>query len=160
MIQLTPRSRIEEFAREEYARHYARKEQEPVKIAGFDSVLGLLEDELLAFRGRVYRSPPVSYPDAVRLYELADRMTRLAAEASADVRELARMTAEVQREAVRCFWRLVQPVGALRFVPKFLLPNPFRNASPREVDELLGFFWERQMTSTVRHRGRTANRSL
>lgn len=158
MIQLTPRSRIDEFARQEYARHFDTKATEPIRTVNVGAVRGLMDDGLLAFRGRVYRSPPVSYFDAVRLYELADRMAKLAAlennEASAAVQ--LRAVAAVQGEAVRYFWRLVRPIDWRRFVPRALLRNPFRNASPREVDELLGFFWQRQMTSSVRHHGSVA----
>lgn len=161
MVQLTPRSRIDEFARAEYARHFDRSNQDPVKIVNFEAVRGLMDDGLLMFRGRVYRSPPVSYDDAIRLYEIADRMAKLAGldnnEASAAVQ--LRAVAAVQGEAARYFWRLVRPIDWRRFVPRILLRNPFRDASPREVDDLLGFFWQRQMTSSVRHHGSVAAES-
>lgn len=153
MIQITPRARIEEYARAEYQRHFKAIGREPAKPVGFGPVMGLLEDELLAYRGRIYRSPPTPYADAMRLYELADTMSGIARTASTAGEQL-RAIAGLQREAVRLFWRLVRPADWRRWIPKRLLPNPFRHASPGEVDELLVFFYRRQTTSSVQYRGR------
>jgi hypothetical protein len=153
-MQLTPRSRIEEFARAEYRRKFGT--DNGARVVNLGNVLGLMDDELLVYRGRAYRSPPVSYADAVRLFGIAERSTALGTLADQDAGTQMREIARIQAQAVRLFWMLVTPVDWRRWVPKAFLRNPFRNASPREVDDLLGFFWLRQTSSSVRAPGRAA----
>lgn len=148
MIQLTPRNRVEEFARAEYARHYGQPQ--PTEVVNYGPVMGLLDGDLLVYRERSYRSPPVSYRDGVRLFEIADRLAKMVGRAGEDAAAQMRAIVHVQGEAVRLFHALVTPTDWRRFIPRALLPNPFRSASPQEVDDLLGFFWTRQTTSTVR----------
>jgi hypothetical protein len=148
-VKIVPRETIERFAREEYRKRYA--ESTAPAPANFGPVLELNSaDVILLFRGRAYRSPPVSYPDAVRLCELSYALVDLAkgVESEQAVRQM-RAIGRVQAEAVRMFRRLCRPTDWRRFLWP-LIPNPFRRASPKEVDNLLGFFWQRQMASGVR----------
>lgn len=149
MITLAPEGEIERIAREGYRKHFA--DPEPVNFANFAPVLELREDTLLVFRGRMYRAPPVSFEDGLRLIELAALQTEVAK--SNEAIEIARGINQIQRAAVKAFRRLCRPIDWRRFCYP-LCPNPFRKSSMREVDELLGFFYTLQTKSGVRYHGR------
>lgn len=157
-MQIAPRATIEAFAHEEYRKKF--REQPAPKVSNFGPVLELRDDVLLIFRGRVYRSPPVPYQDAIRLFELSARMVDLARLAeSGDASVQLRGIGRVQKSAVDLFWRLCRPIDKRRFLPNLLLRNPFRKSSPKEVDDLMGFFWTHQTRSSVQAPGRLNRRA-
>ena len=155
-MKITPRAVIDAFAHEEYRKKFR---EQPAEVANFGPVLELRDDVLLIFRGRVYRSPPTPYTQSIRLYELSTRLVALgrlgtAKVTPAHIEEVGR----IQKAAIGLFWRLCRPIDKRRFLPNLLLPNPFRFASPKEVDDLLGFFWQLQTRSSVQAPGRAAGR--
>lgn len=146
-MKIAPRAAIDAYAHEEYRKKFR---EQPVEVANFGPLLELRDDTLLIFRQRVYRSPPTPHHESIRLYELSTRIVALARLPKAKVspthiREVSRL----QGAASRLFWRLCRPIDKRRFLPNRLQPNPFRNASPKEVDDLLGFFWLLQTKSSV-----------
>lgn len=151
-MKIAPRATIEAFAHEEYRKKFR---EQPVEVANFGPLLELRDDVLLIFRGRVYRSPPTPYTESVRLYEFSTRLVALARLGAAKVRpEHLQEIVRIQKAAIDLFWRLCRPIDKRRFLPNLLLPNPFRVASPKEVDDLLGFFWLHQKRSSVQSPGR------
>jgi hypothetical protein len=159
MIRVMPQAELEAFARQEYGRRFKAAGTAP-RVVNTGAVLDLHDDALLVYRGREYRSPPVAYYDAIRLYEVAARLADLAKLANDDPTLQLAEIGRVQSEAVRLFRALVKPNDWRRFLPRALLRNPFRDASPREVDDLLGFFWKRLTKSSVQRgdrRGASVN---
>ena len=71
-------------------------------------------------------------------------------------------TRRVLRGMVRLFAKLARPVGVRRWI-RWLLPNPFRNASEREIIATADFFWACRtgtpFRALIRHAAENARRS-
>lgn len=156
-MQIAPRAEIDAYAHEQYRKKY--REQPESEVRNFGPLLELRDDVLLEFRGRVYRSPPTPYPESIRLYEFSTRLHVLGRIGAGKItRAHLEEVGRIQAAAVDLFWHLCRPIDRRRFLPNTLLPNPFRAASPKEVDDLLGFFWQHRTRSSVRALGRVAGR--
>ncbi|HYC31120.1 MAG TPA: hypothetical protein VEB59_02470 [Gemmatimonadales bacterium] len=133
------------------AREAARVQQyldqtpEPRNLA---LALSLGEAEVLQFRNRVFRVPPVPYPSGLRLQAILRRLERLKGlpEDEAMLTELLGLL----HEAVQLFHSLVRPATLWDRLFWRLRANPFLHATETEVGELLGFFSVCRTSSSVR----------
>lgn len=100
------------------------------------------------YRGRRYLVPPLPYPAGAELMEMAVRVKEIRAESvSAD------SLAEVRDILTRCaalYHANARPMSFLRRLLKPFLANPFASMSEQEAGQLLDFFSDARMRSTVR----------
>lgn len=102
--------------------------------------------DMLRFRGVTYRVAPVPFAEGQRLAILEHDLARLAS-APMDEIDRLREVGAVLETTVAIFQRLAVPVGWRRLLPR--RPNPFREASVREVADLRRFFSARSLASTL-----------
>jgi len=153
-----PREELERMAREQYARVYRDgrsdrpKPERPRNVRASLLVFGADKVEV-PFHGRMYELTPVSFEDGMRLSDVRATIEEL--EDAEPTRENARRYLDACRLVVRLAPRYMLPRGRLRRAlwRLRLRRNPFRQASEREVGELLGFFLGCRMMSRVRHPG-------
>lgn len=137
IVRLVPREVTERAWREHDAR-LARAASDGARpsVVMADEAAALLDKRELVFRGRGYAVPPVPWKLAVEVLSCQTEMRRLAGRKDAEPAEAVALF----RRALRLFKRLSRPVNPLRRLLWPVTRNPYRNATPREVGELLGFF--------------------
>lgn len=141
---------------------------EPPDVVNLGAVERAQADGVFQYRGILYRVPPISYLDGAALQQSGNTIGKLAskleqsdnpADDDDSKAELARLLAAFE-SVLDIMWRLVQPVGWFRRIAWRIIwrGNPFAGATVSEVGELLGFFYTRRTTSTVRLGGWTVKR--
>ena len=134
-MQITKLSRaeLEAFAREQYAQQFGRPA--PPKVRNAQALVALGEHRPLRWRGHAYRVPPLPFRDGARLLVVSQVLAAEYEEAGGDVWaevfELAAPSRALARARIMC-GDLVQRRRFSR--------NPFRNATPAEVRDLIAFF--------------------
>lgn len=105
--------------------------------------------QLMEWGGRQYRVHPVPYRLGVRLRALLQETMELDDEQVGASRS-GEVVSRICGEAIPLFRRCVLPHHWLRRLLWPLTPNPFSDASEREVGQLLAFFSMCRMTSRAR----------
>lgn len=129
-----------------------RPERQPTR-RNVEPVLSLGSMRYFLFGSRQYRIPPVPYLAGERVLELHIKIL-------ADAKQVA-LTGDAK--AMRAFyvkhgrmakllWKHIQPLGKVqRFFWRLgLARNPFRQASEKELTEVVDFFLQGRMKSSVR----------
>ena len=140
MIQVNrvSRAELERQSREQYAKTLglsdSGREQTPARVVNAREAAGLDRPTVFAFRGTPYILPPIPYEAGIELHEVRSgwEMSRVG---NLDNDEYRRLS----RRAVRLMGALAHRRG-WRWA-RWIRPNPFRNASEREIGQLLDFFW-------------------
>lgn len=94
------------------------------------------ERERLSFRGRIYERGAVAARDGVALKGLLLQMRNADQEGSNTAR--AEALRQIRRAAPWILHRVLRPVG-WRLLVRWITPNAFRGANPRELGVLIGF---------------------
>ena len=137
----------------EYRARRALPAPPATRLANVQAVLELDQTVYVLFRGRSFGVPPVGWKTGAKL--LALRMQ------ASEVVEDGKLTAKraeayfaVLRAMADALWSHARPCGRLVRLAKRLrlLRNPFLVATESEVIELVDFFLQRRMTSSVSSR--------
>ena len=104
------------------------------------------------YRGRVFDAPPIPTLPGLRLQAMELELEKMSSEPPTDEDAVEKMAAlkMMLLEMFDIMWKNVQPVT---FIDRLLWKwesNPFLNASRKEVAELLAFFSQCRMISSVR----------
>lgn len=133
---------------------------EPPEVANREAVERASASGTFEYRGRNYYVPPISYLEGARLQQFGNTIGKLAARLET-VEELAGApegsSAELEQllhafeNALESIRRLCKPSGLWqRLLWSRSTKNPFADATVTEVGQLLGFFYQRRTTSSVR----------
>jgi hypothetical protein len=120
------------------------------RAANVQAVRELESPPPLPFRGRMYRTRPVSFDDGLLLLEMGEAAT----EEVGGRGRASHYRREIRRAMQHC-WRIMQPRWA-RYGLWRLRPNPLLRASLPEVRDILAFFGQLQTTSPAPSPNRTA----
>lgn len=141
-----PRAELEAQAHAEYVRRLGATPTVPAPeapdVVNAGEAASIDGAGPLWFHGRLYIVPPIPYRDGLRLHDAMMQLT------AADSRESVESALE---GAATLFGKLVTPASLLRFVPRKMRPNPFRDASENEIWTLLDFFWMRRTGRTLQN---------
>lgn len=129
-----------------------RRQERQAQYRNVEPILSLGDVRYVMYRSRAYRVPPVPFKlgqavvDAhVRLAGFAAQVSLSGGQKGADAYygEMARIA--------KLLWRHMRPTGRVKRIMWHvgLLQNPFRAASEREIKELVNFFLQGRMTSSV-----------
>jgi hypothetical protein len=148
-----PRERLEELAREAYARQFPRRRPQDVRSRNVRPTLLLVDGDRIEipYRGRIYELLPVSFRDGLRLLEMRTVLEDL--EHAPTNRENVRRYVAALRAIIALAPKYLRPRGRIRRALWAFTRNPFRGATDREVGELLGFFLGCRMRSRVQYQG-------
>lgn len=137
-------------------------------LANQELLAALGATEILLFRGRRYRVPPVGFLDGLELGEAFERFNQIANADAGDGVELLTKLRDAFDHLISIMVRLAVPMDPpaerakggwfSRFRRKEAPsePHPFSFASAREVADLAAFFWARRDGSTVQSPSRIA----
>lgn len=114
---------------------------EPPEFVNTQEALALDRPVVRVLCGRPYVVPPIPYEYGLDLHDLLLRYHK----PNTGTEE----TRRALRGMVRLFPKLVRPVGWRRWV-RWVLPNPFRSASEKEIIAAADFFWERRTGTPFR----------
>lgn len=143
-IQLVPREQTAKAWAEwehDLARSVSAAARPAVVMA--DESAALLDHRERVFRGRRYRVPPIPWRLAVQVLTCQEDLrqnARAGAEAGTPA-EIAEDTLAIFERASDLAKKIMRPTSFVRRLLWPLTPNPFRRATPKEVGELLGFFF-------------------
>jgi hypothetical protein len=152
-FQRIPRTKLEELAREAYAREFPRGRQAEARPRNVRPTLVLVDGDRveIPYRGRIYELLPVSFQDGLRLSDLRETLEDL--EHAPTTRENVLRYVAALRAVVALAPKYLRPRGRVRRVLWAFARNPFRGATDREVGELLGFFLGCRTRSRVQYQG-------
>lgn len=141
-VNRVSRAELEEQAHQQYRRLMGVPDgapvpaPEPVGVVNGPEAIAIGETALFFYDGAAYVLPSIPWQDGLRMNEIVRCIT------SRDRKEDEVRAAFEQ--ATEMMFRLSEPASSLRFIPRALRRNPFRNASESEVVALLDFFWKRR----------------
>ena len=118
-----------------------------------EEILSLGDVRYMGYRTRAYRVPPVPYKLGQRVLDTHIRvLTHAKKVARGGTKEDSDQYFTELSYLVGLLWKHIRPTGKIRRVLWHLglLPNPFRRASEKEVNEITDFFLRGRMTSSVR----------
>lgn len=104
------------------------------EVVNTEEAAALDEPTYKHYRGRVYRIAPIPYKAGFQLHRGIDAYQAAAKAGDPDAQE------EALSQLVRLYRSLARPIGWRRLVA-WVLPNPFRHASEKEIIALADFFW-------------------
>jgi hypothetical protein len=147
---------LDEFAREQYARAFPKREGPPPRARNVRATRLLVGAEQLAieYRDVQYELLPVEFADGVLLAECRARVEAIEDESKLDPM-VVRDYLVALRKVVALAPKYLRPLGRVRRLLWRLgiRKNPYRRATEAEIGQLLGFFLGCRMRSRVRYPG-------
>lgn len=123
----------------------------PPRQRNVEAVLALGSTRYFTFHNRVYAIPPVPFQLGQRVLTLYMETTELAQSAAQGNKHDALLYFARLKMLVKVMWPHIRMVPRWKRIMKFfgLYRNPFRNASDLEVLDVVNFFLQGRMKSSV-----------